>query len=80
MVKMVEKYAEKVMEHNDNSNLQRNTDTEQVYAKIHIITSQNTCNIINYVNSKEINMRREALEAIPLASKGFSKALWVEIG
>ena len=66
MVQMVEKYAEKVMEHNNNK-LQRNTDTEQVYAKIHSITSQNTCNIINYVNSKETNVRREALGAVRTA-------------
>jgi hypothetical protein len=65
MVQMVEKYVEKVME--QFNKLQRNTDTEQVYAKLHSITSQNTCNIINYVNSKEMNMRKEALGAVQLA-------------
>ena len=65
MVQMVEKYVEKVME--QFNKLQRNTDTEQVYAKLHSITSRNTCNIINYVNSKEMNMRKEALGAVQLA-------------
>lgn len=65
MVQMVEKYVEKVME--QFNKLQRNTDTEQVYAQLHSITSQNTCNIINYVNSKEMNMRKEALGAVQLA-------------